>query len=222
MSGRSRRMPLTSHNRNNSGEAPQMTSITYEGVGKSFGAVTVIRSLDIAVPSQAFVALLGPSGCGKTTALRMLAGLELPTAGRMLDRRARRHAAAAARPRHRDGVPELCALPAHDGRREHRLPACASARSARPSAICKVTEVFDGARGRPPSRPLSTPAFRRPAPAHRLGARHRARSCRFPDGRAALQPRCAAAPRACAARSSGCASGSARPRSTLRTIRPKR
>ena len=61
-----------------------MSSVTFDGVGKSFGALTVIRSLNLAIPDRAFVALLGPSGCGKTTALRMLAGLELPTSGRIM------------------------------------------------------------------------------------------------------------------------------------------
>ena len=61
-----------------------MSSVTYKGVAKSFGPFTAIRSLDIVVPDRAFLALLGPSGCGKTTALRMLAGLEIPTAGQIL------------------------------------------------------------------------------------------------------------------------------------------
>jgi multiple sugar transport system ATP-binding protein len=61
-----------------------MSAVTYEKVGKSFGGFTAIRSLDLAVPDHAFLALLGPSGCGKTTALRMLAGLDMPTSGRIL------------------------------------------------------------------------------------------------------------------------------------------
>jgi multiple sugar transport system ATP-binding protein len=61
-----------------------LSPVNYQGVRKAFGNVTVIRSLDLAVPDRAFLALLGPSGCGKTTALRMLAGLEMPTAGRIL------------------------------------------------------------------------------------------------------------------------------------------
>jgi iron(III) transport system ATP-binding protein len=51
---------------------------------KSFGTVTAVDHVALAVPDGAFLVLLGPSGCGKTTLLRMLAGLELPTAGQIV------------------------------------------------------------------------------------------------------------------------------------------
>ncbi|HET6653277.1 MAG TPA: ABC transporter ATP-binding protein [Nocardioides sp.] len=51
------------------------------GVTKRFGGFTAVDELDLEVGEGQFFALLGPSGCGKTTTLRMVAGLEEPTAG---------------------------------------------------------------------------------------------------------------------------------------------
>src|SRR5882672_7167181 len=61
-----------------------MSAVRYERVEKRFDSVIALKALDLDVPDRAFLALLGPSGCGKTTALRILAGLDLPTAGRVL------------------------------------------------------------------------------------------------------------------------------------------
>ena len=51
------------------------------GLTKRFGSFTAVDNLDLVIPEGSFFALLGPSGCGKTTTLRMVAGLEEPTAG---------------------------------------------------------------------------------------------------------------------------------------------
>ena len=53
-----------------------MPSVTLSGVGRHFGALKAVDSIDLAVEHGEFVTLLGPSGCGKTTTLRMVAGLE--------------------------------------------------------------------------------------------------------------------------------------------------
>jgi multiple sugar transport system ATP-binding protein len=58
-----------------------VSRVAYEGVEKRFDSVVALHSLDLEAPDGAFLVLLGPSGCGKTTALRILAGLEQPTAG---------------------------------------------------------------------------------------------------------------------------------------------
>jgi multiple sugar transport system ATP-binding protein len=58
-----------------------VSRVAYEGVAKSFGEVAALHDFDLEVPDGAFLVMLGPSGCGKTTALRILAGLELPDRG---------------------------------------------------------------------------------------------------------------------------------------------
>src|SRR5512133_2779986 len=56
-------------------------SIQLKNVTKQFGEVTAVNSVSFSVKEGELMALLGPSGGGKTTVLRMIAGLEMPTAG---------------------------------------------------------------------------------------------------------------------------------------------
>ncbi|KTQ96126.1 spermidine/putrescine ABC transporter ATP-binding protein [Aureimonas ureilytica] len=61
-----------------------MSFLTIEGVRKSFNGTPVLREFDLSVERGEFVSFLGPSGCGKTTMLRIVAGFETPSAGRVL------------------------------------------------------------------------------------------------------------------------------------------
>jgi spermidine/putrescine transport system ATP-binding protein len=59
-------------------------AIALEGVSKGFGRVAAVQDVSLAIAEGEFFSLLGPSGCGKTTSLRMIAGFELPDAGRIV------------------------------------------------------------------------------------------------------------------------------------------
>ncbi|HEX6401060.1 MAG TPA: ATP-binding cassette domain-containing protein, partial [Actinomycetota bacterium] len=54
-----------------------------EGLAKRFGDVAAVDGVDLELPPGQLISVLGPSGCGKTTMLRMIAGLERPTEGRI-------------------------------------------------------------------------------------------------------------------------------------------
>ncbi len=58
-----------------------MTALKLEKVCKSFGAVEVLKDIDLTVEDGEFVVFVGPSGCGKSTLLRVIAGLEDATSG---------------------------------------------------------------------------------------------------------------------------------------------
>jgi multiple sugar transport system ATP-binding protein len=58
--------------------------VTFDNVGKKYGNVVAVEDLSLAVDNGEMLVFLGPSGCGKTTSLRMLAGLESITSGRIL------------------------------------------------------------------------------------------------------------------------------------------
>jgi multiple sugar transport system ATP-binding protein len=58
-----------------------MSRVVLDGVTKRFDGVVAVDDVSLEVGDREFLVLLGPSGCGKSTALRMIAGLEDPTAG---------------------------------------------------------------------------------------------------------------------------------------------
>ena len=58
--------------------------IQLEELTKAFGEHVAVAGIDLDMPAGEFFTLLGPSGCGKTTTLRMIAGFERPTSGRIM------------------------------------------------------------------------------------------------------------------------------------------
>src|SRR5688572_6412250 len=61
-----------------------MSGLIIQDVTKAFGSFKAVDHISLSVPHGKFVCLLGPSGCGKTTLLRMIAGLEEPTSGKIV------------------------------------------------------------------------------------------------------------------------------------------
>ncbi|WP_266083307.1 ABC transporter ATP-binding protein [Haladaptatus caseinilyticus] len=61
-----------------------MTSISLNSVGKRFGSLEAVKSVDALIEEGEFISIVGPSGCGKTTTLRVIAGLEEASNGEVL------------------------------------------------------------------------------------------------------------------------------------------
>ena len=60
-----------------------MTHLSLTNISKQFTKNTVVQDFNLDVEKGEFVSFLGPSGCGKTTTLRMIAGFEVPTTGKV-------------------------------------------------------------------------------------------------------------------------------------------
>lgn len=61
-----------------------MAAIVLSQLTKQYATTAAVRDISFTVPSGSFTVLLGPSGCGKSTTLRMIAGLDTPTSGRIM------------------------------------------------------------------------------------------------------------------------------------------
>ena len=94
-----------------------MAFVELENLHRSFGDVVALDGISISLEEGEFVSLLGPSGCGKTTALRLVAGFDRPTSGRILVAGKDMTRVAAQQARHGHGLPGLQPLPEHDARR---------------------------------------------------------------------------------------------------------
>lgn len=60
-----------------------MPEIVLTNVTKRWGDFYAVENMNLTIKDSSFITLLGPSGCGKTTTLRMIAGLETPTSGKI-------------------------------------------------------------------------------------------------------------------------------------------
>ena len=103
-------------------KAERRGAIEAKNVSKVFqGAaqdrVTALDNVSVTIRENEFFTLLGPSGCGKTTLLRLIAGFDFPTEGEILLYGQDIAPLAALQAAGQHGVPELRAVPAHDGRR---------------------------------------------------------------------------------------------------------
>ena len=117
--------------------------VTLVDLVKRFGDVTAVDGINLEMPSGEFFSMLGPSGCGKTTTLRMIAGFEQPTEGRILldGNDMAVHAAAQAQREH--GVPELRAVPAPERVPTTSRSACGARRSAKHETRERVAETLE-------------------------------------------------------------------------------
>ena len=104
--------------------------------------VVAVDGIDLDVRDGEFFSMLGPSGSGKTTTLRMIAGFELPTEGRILLHGEDVTTVAAVRARRQHRLPGLRAVPAHDGRRQRRRTAWSSGRSPKAERATRVAEAL--------------------------------------------------------------------------------
>ena len=93
-----------------------MAGVTFDNVSKQYpNGFEAVIDLSLEIDDGEFLVMVGPSGCGKSTTLRMIAGLEDISQGeiRIGDRVVKRPPSQGSG--HRHGVPELRAVPAHDG-----------------------------------------------------------------------------------------------------------
>ena len=123
-------------------EPPATPLVQIRELSKQFDGVVAVDHVSLDILRSELFAILGSSGCGKTTLLRMLAGFEQPSSGRILiDGVDVTDAPPYERPGQHD-VPVVRAVPAHDGGRERRLRAEERAACPPPQIKERVAEML--------------------------------------------------------------------------------
>ena len=171
-----------------------MADIELRGVEKWFDRTQVLKGVDLAIEKGEFVIFVGPSGCGKSTLLRLIAGLEETSRGEI--RVAGRDATA--EPPSKRGLAmvfQSYALYPHMSVRDNIGFSLKTAGVAREELARRVGEAAQVLKLEPFLDRRPPRALRRPAPARRHRALHRARPHRVPVRRAAVEPRRGAARR---------------------------
>ena len=115
------------------------------------GGAPHIADVSLTLERGSLNVLLGPTLAGKTSLMRLMAGLDKPTAGPRARRRQGRHRRAGAAAQRRDGLPAVHQLPVADGLREHRLAAARRRACRRPRSTARCSEA---ARAAASSTPL--------------------------------------------------------------------
>ena len=142
------------------------------GARSGSGTSSAVDDVSFTIREGEFFSMLGPSGCGKTTTLRMIAGFEEPTEGRILLQGGDVTLRAAGQAQRQHGLPGLRAVPAHDRVRERRVRAAhQEGRPCRGRGARRGGDALGAPRGHGGAQ--AGPALRRPAAARRPRARAR-------------------------------------------------
>lgn len=164
-----------------------MAKIELKNVTKSYGAVQVIKGIDLTIEKGEFMVFVGPSGCGKSTLLRLISGLEEITTGDMLFDGERVNNVIPSKRGIAMVFQSYAFSIAPEGLRQHGL------RDEAGQNFGHRDQEAGGERretspDRPPARPPAKTAFGRPTPACRHRPRHRPRPARVPLRRTAVEP----------------------------------
>src|ERR1700748_3462640 len=169
-----------------------MAQVVIRSLNKKFDEVYAVKDVNLDIRDKEFMVFVGPSGCGKTTTLRMVAGLESITSGRILiDDKVINELA----PMDRDiaMVFQNYALYPHMSVYDNMAFGLKMRKFEKPEIDQRGRDAADILGNGGVAKPHPAPASRRPAPAGAAGRSHRPPPPRVPVRRAAVEPRCQAA-----------------------------